>query len=86
MEEKKGYYMSKGVTTSEFWASVGAGVLGVVAALIALFVGLQYVDESTGNLIVGVATAVVGLIVAVIPAYLAVRYTQARTELKKNGN
>jgi uncharacterized membrane protein YhaH (DUF805 family) len=75
---------TKGIATSEFWVSIGAGIMGVIAALVALIVGLQYVDEQTGNLIIGVATSIVGLAVTVLPAYIAVRYTQSRAEIKKS--
>ena len=74
----------KGVFTSELWVSVGAGVLGVVSALVALIVGLQYVSEEVGSLIIAIATSAIGLAVIVIPAWIAVRYTQARSEVKKN--
>lgn len=72
-----------GVKTSEFWKSVGAGILGVIAALVALFIGLSYIDEKTGQLIIGVATALVSLAVIIVPAWLAVTYTKARSEIKK---
>ena len=81
--------MKSGIKTSEFWVTIGTSLSTIIGSLVALFVGLNYFDEQTGELVKMVAISVITLAMTVAPAYLGVRYAQGRTELKKaeqNGN
>jgi uncharacterized membrane protein len=74
--------MKKGITTTEFWTVLGAGMVAVFGPLAALLVAYNVLDPKTAELWLGLIGAIVSLAVAIIPAWLAIRYTQSRTELK----
>ena len=74
---------TKGVFTSEFWGSLAAAGAAIIAPIIAIIVGRGLVTSTEGELIMAVVTGVLGLAVMIVPAWIAVRYTQSRSAIKK---
>ena len=72
--------MKKGILTTEFWVTA---IVNVVAAVIAILAARGLISQEEGDLWVVLAQSLVLLVAPIIMAYTSVRYTQARTELKK---
>jgi hypothetical protein len=73
--------MKNGLLTTEFWVTA---IVNVVAAVVALIAARGLITQEEGELWVVLAQSLVMMIAPIVMAYTTVRYTQARTDLKKN--
>jgi len=76
--------MRNGLLTTEFWVTA---IVNVVAAIVAIIAARGLITQEEGELWVILAQSMIMLVAPIVMAYTTVRYTQARTDLKKtNGN